>query len=128
MLAGLQTVTDSLFPAIRGLTPSQEELDKGEAKVRFGKTIRISGYKTEVFDMHDSKSRAAYNKRMLELSQRAQLGTVRLLVHDRGIMSRKDGSTGWFGYLEWMEYKRGEDNNDAGQEKPAKEAKDGKEV
>ena len=114
MLSGLQSVEESLFPAIRGLAPSQEELEAGEKKLLFGKTVRISGYKTEVFDMHDAKSRAAYNKRMLDLSQRAQVGTVRLLAHDRCVMSRKDGSTGWFGYLEWMEYKRREDDTKQG--------------
>ena len=104
MLAGLQSETETLFPAIRGLTPTEEELAAGEQKARFGRVVRISGYKTEIFDMHAAKDRAAYNKRMLDLSRRAQLGTVRILVHDRHLLSRKDGSTGWFGYLEWMEY------------------------
>ena len=106
MLAGFQTVTDSLFPALRDLTPSADELKNGEDKARFGKLVQISGYKTEVFDMHDAKERAAYNRRMHDLSKRAQMAKVRILVHDRQLISRKDGSTGWFSYLEWMEYSR----------------------
>ena len=113
MLAGLQSETETLFPAIRGLAPTSDELAAGEQRARFGRIVRISGYKTEIFDMHVAKDRAAYNKRMLDLSRRAQIGTVRILVHDRHLLSRKDGSTGWFGYLEWMEYTRdgGDTNN-----------------
>ena len=106
MLAGFQEQVDSLFPAIRTLTPSDAELKAGAEKLKCGKTVVLSAYKTEVFDMHVTKDRNAYTKRMLDLSQRAQIGTVRILIHDRQVMHRKDGSTGWFGYLEWMEYDR----------------------
>ena len=112
MLAGLQTITDSLFPAIRGLAPSEETLEEGKMKALQGRIVKISGYHTEVFDMHVAKERNAYNRRMLDLSKRAQLGTVRLLVHDRQTMSRKDGSSGWFGYLEWMEYSRKDEGDE----------------
>lgn len=122
MLAGLQSETETLFPAIRGLAPTDEELAAGEQKARFGRVVRISGYKTEIFDMHVAKDRTAYNKRMLDLSRRAQVGTVRLLVHDRCLLSRKDGSTGWFGYLEWMEYDRsGDGDKDFGSQKTKEE-------
>lgn len=107
MLAGLQSEVDTLFPAIReGLTPSNDEVKTGELKARFGRLVEISGYKTEIFDMHVAKERAAYAKRMLDLSKRVQTATARILVHDRQMLQRKDGSTGWFGYLEWMEYRR----------------------
>lgn len=106
MLAGLQSEVDTLFPAIRSLTPSAKEVKEGDDKMRFGRIIEISGYKTEIFDMHVAKERAAYAKRMLDLSKRAQTASVRILVHDRQLLQRKDGSTGWFGYLEWMEYSR----------------------
>ena len=106
MLAGLQSEIDTLFPAIRTMTPDEDEIKRGEDKIKAGRVIEISGYKTEVFDMHLSKDRSAYTKRMLDLSRRAQLGTVRILVHDRQTLHRKDGSSGWFGYLEWMEFRR----------------------
>lgn len=107
MLSGLQSDVDTLFPAIReGLTPSADEVKNGADKERYGRIIEISGYKTEIFDMHVAKERAAYTKRMLDLSKRVQTATVRILVHDRQMLQRKDGSTGWFGYLEWMEYRR----------------------
>jgi hypothetical protein len=72
--------------------------------------------------MHDGKQRAAYARRMLDLSERVQLGTVRILVHDRQLLHRKDGSSGWFGYLEWMEYERDQDCEEGN----AKEENDGK--
>jgi hypothetical protein len=124
MLAGLQSEVDSLFPALRGLTPDDSTLREGEQKLKYGRVIKISGYKTEVFDMHNQKERAAYTKRMLDLSRRAQLGTVRILVHDRQTLHRKDGSSGWFGYLEWMEYTRV--NNDAGDGKEKRHGKSDK--
>lgn len=106
MLAGLQSDVDSLFPRLRDLTPDESTIREGEQKARYGRVVEISEYRTEIFDMHVAKDRTAYNRRMLDLSKRAQLGTVRILVHDRQTLSRKDGSTGWFGYLEWMEYSR----------------------
>jgi len=106
MLAGLQSMTDTLFPAIRDLVPSDDEVKLGEQKKLFGRIVEISAYKTEIFDMHSSKDRAAYNRRMLDLSKRVQTAQVRILVHDRQVLTRKDGSVGWFGYLEWMEYQR----------------------
>ena len=111
MLSGLQSEVDSLFPALRSLTPDDDTLRAGETKLKYGRVVEISGYRTEIFDMHNAKDRAKYTRRMLDLSKRAQLGTVRILVHDRQTLPRKDGSAGWFGYLEWMEYKRVKDED-----------------
>jgi len=113
MLAGLQSDVDSLFPRLRDLTPDESTIREGEQKARYGRVVEISKYRTEIFDMHAAKDRTAYNRRMLDLSKRAQLGTVRILVHDRQTLSRKDGSTGWFGYLEWMEYSRADGGGQA---------------
>ena len=125
MLAGLQSQVDTLFPTLRGLVPDDETIRAGEDKLKSGRLVRLSGYKAEVFDMHDPKSRAAYARRMLDLSQRSQLGTVRILVHDRQTLHRKDGSSGWFGYLEWMEYDRVQDDADAAGKKEGSDGKAG---
>ena len=114
MLSGLRSEVDTLFPALRDLTPDDDTLREGEKKIKYGRVVKISGYKTEVFDMHIPKERSAYTKRMLDLARRAQVGTVRILVHDRQTLSRKDGSTGWFAYLEWMEYKRSDGDGVSG--------------
>lgn len=114
MLSGLRSEVDSLFPALRELAPDDDTLREGEEKLKYGRVIELSGYKTEVFDMHSSKERSAYTKRMLDLARRAQVGTVRILVHDRQTLARKDGSTGWFAYLEWMEYTRKEEDDISG--------------
>ena len=106
MLAGLQDTASTLFPAIRSLVPTDDEVTEGEHKERYGRLVEISGYKAEIFDMHVAKERAAYTKRMMDLSKRVQTAAVRILVHDRQMLHRKDGSTGWFSYLEWMEYTR----------------------
>lgn len=106
MLAGLQSAVDTLFPSIRDIAPDDDQLRQGEDKLRCGRVVRLSAYNTRIFDMHSAKDRSAYDKCMMDLSVRAQVGTVRILAHDRQVMSRKDGSSGWFMYLEWMEYTR----------------------
>lgn len=108
MLSGLQTQIDTLFPSLRGVLPSDDELKAGNERLQFGKLVKISGYETRIFDMHDSKARASYAKLMRDLSTRIQMASVRILVNDRQIMTRKDGTTGWFRYLEWMEFERAE--------------------
>lgn len=104
-LAGLKDTVETMFPKLRGLVPTEEELKDGLERLKLGKIVKISGYRTEIFDMHETKDRNAYAKRMLDLSLRSQAGTVRILINDRQVMTRKDGTTGWFNYLEWMEYK-----------------------
>lgn len=106
MLGGLQSTTDSLFPALRSMIPSATELKEGELKEEFGRTVKLSGYHTEIFDMHSAKDRKAYSKLMMDLTLRIQVGKVRILFNDRKTMTRKDGSTGWFVFLEWMEFSR----------------------
>lgn len=105
MLAGMQDTVDSLFPSLRELTPSADELRDGAMRLKAGKVVRLAGYKTEIFDIHSAKDRKAYDKRMADLMQRIQVGRVRILQHDRQVLSRKDGSSGWFIYLEWAEYR-----------------------
>ena len=109
-LAGLKDTVETMFPKLRGLVPTEEELKDGLERLKLGKVVKISGYHTEIFDMHETKDRNAYAKRMLDLSVRAQAGTVRILINDRQVMTRKDGTTGWFNYLEWMEYKIKDDD------------------
>ena len=103
MLAGLQSASETLFPKLR-MTPDPKELQDGEDRRVAGKIVRLSGYETRIFDMHDSKSRKAYSALMLDLSVRQQTRQVHILVNDRQVMTRKDGTTGWFRYIEWMEY------------------------
>ena len=106
MLAGLQDTASTLFPAIRSLVPTDDEVTEGEHKERYGRLGEVSGYKTGIVDMHVAKERTAYTRRMMELTKKVQTASARILVHDRQMLHRKDGSTGWFSYLEWMEYTR----------------------
>lgn len=103
MLAGLQTASETLFPRI-GVLPDASDLSAGDARLDSGRVVRLSGYETRIFDMHDTKQRAAYSRLMRDLAVRQQTGRVRMLVDDRQVMTRKDGTTGWFRYLEWMEF------------------------
>lgn len=109
MLSGLRDQVESMFPSISGgLLPDEQELKDGEERARLGRLVELSGYHTRIFDMSAKREAADYDALMLDLTRRVQTGEIRILVHDRQIMHRKDGSTGWYGYLEWMEYKRTE--------------------
>lgn len=102
-LAGLRTPSETLFPGLN-VAPSADEFKDGEDRLNAGKVVKLTGYETKVFDMHDAKQRAAYSKLMLDLSLRMQTRRAQVLANDKQVMTRKDGTTGWFRYLEWMEF------------------------
>lgn len=115
-LSGLQSPSETLFPSLR-LAPKPEDLQDGEDRRVAGKIVRLTGYETRIFDMHDAKARKEYSKLMLDLAVRQQMRTVNVLVDDRQVMTRKDGTTGWFRYLEWMEYDLSDNGGKARKEK-----------
>lgn len=127
MLAGLQSQVETMFPALKGLTPDAGTLQDGLDKLKANRVVRVSAYKVKVFDMHRKAEREDYTKTMLELTQKLQIGTARVLVNQRETMHRADGTTGWFGYLEWMEYefKDGVTGTKHPPHRPKKEARHG---
>lgn len=102
-LAGLKTPSETLFQGLH-VVPKADEFKDGEDRLNSGRVVKLTGYETKVFDMHDTKQRAAYSKLMLDLTVRQQTRRVQILADDRQVMTRKDGTTGWFRYLEWMEF------------------------
>lgn len=102
-LAGFSTPSETLFPGLHVL-PKASEMKDGDDMLEAGRIVKLTGYETRIFDMHDSKQRNAYSKLMLDLMVRQQARRVSLLVDDRQVMTRKDGTSGWFRYLEWMEF------------------------
>lgn len=58
----------------------------------------------EVFDLMDKDERERYTKLYKELAPLVKAGKVFLTVNSREVLTRADGSTGWFKYLEWIEF------------------------
>lgn len=58
----------------------------------------------EVFDLMDRDERERYTKLYKELAPLVKSGKVFLTVNSREVLTRADGSTGWFKYLEWIEF------------------------
>lgn len=108
-MAGLRDTSATLFPGLH-VSPGADEMQDGEDKLKSGRIVRLSGYETRIFDMHDAKQRKKYSDLMLDLTVRQQTRKVQILVDDRQVMTRKDGTTGWFRYLEWMEFDWDDDN------------------
>lgn len=104
MLAGYQSTVATMFPKLRGLTPTAKELEEGRISLEQGKVVDVSDYRVEVFDLHLTKDRKSYASTMRDLIVKAQTGRARIVLNQRECLSRKDGTTGWFAYLEWMEF------------------------
>ena len=58
----------------------------------------------EIFDLMDKDERERYTKLYKELAPLVKAGKVFLTVNSREVLTRADGSTGWFKYLEWIEF------------------------
>lgn len=105
-LAGLISTSESMFPGLaKSVGPSADEMADAFHKMQFDRRVLVSGYQTAVFDMHSAKDRARYSKCMLDLSEKTQARTACITAHERKMLPRKDGSAGWFNYLEWVEFR-----------------------
>lgn len=58
----------------------------------------------EVFDLMEKDDRARYTKLYKDLAPLVKAGKVFMTVNSREVLTRSDGSTGWFKYLEWIEF------------------------
>ena len=58
----------------------------------------------EVFDLMNADERVRYADLYRKLSPLVKAGKVFLTVNSREVLTRADGSTGWFKYLEWIEF------------------------
>lgn len=65
--------------------------------------LKIRANHTEVFDLMSADDRKAYETLYVELMTRVKAGEVLVFTNSREVLTRPDGSTGWFKYLEWIE-------------------------
>lgn len=66
--------------------------------------LTVKASHVAVYDLMDEEQREAYAKLHTNLLALAKAGKVYVTVNSREILTRADGSTGWFRYLEWIEY------------------------
>lgn len=66
--------------------------------------LNVKEHHVRVFDLMDPKQREEYENLYVDLSMLVKKGCVLVSANTRETLSRTDGSTGWFKYLEWTEY------------------------
>lgn len=110
-LAGTLGTSESMFPGLmKSIAPDPDEMADAYRRMQIDRRAVFSGYHVEVFDMHSANGRRKYERLMVSLNEKTQARTATVLVHDRKMLSRKDGSAGWFNYIEWAEFRLDERN------------------
>lgn len=84
--------------------PAPEEMEEGLKRVQFKKHVDFQDHKVQIYDLHDPKSRKAYEKNFRVLIQGVQAGTHQIWDNERQLLIRPDGSQGWHRYVEWSEF------------------------
>lgn len=110
-LAGTLGTSESMFPGLmKSIAPDPDEMADAYRRMQIDRRTVFSGYHVEVFDMHSANGRRKYERLMVSLNEKTQARTATVLVHDRKMLPRKDGSAGWFNYIEWAEFRLDERN------------------
>lgn len=110
-LAGTLGTSESMFPGLlKAITPDPDEMADAYQRMQVDRRAVFDGYHVEVFDMHSADGRRRYERLMVSLNEKAQARTATVIVHDRKMLPRKDGSSGWFNYIEWAEFRLDERN------------------
>ena len=110
-LAGTLGTSESMFPGLlKSIAPDPDEMADAYRRMQIDRRTVFSGYHVEVFDMHSANGRRKYERLMVSLNEKTQARTATVLVHDRKMLPRTDGSAGWFNYLEWAEFRLDERN------------------
>jgi hypothetical protein len=63
--------------------------------------LGIAEHHARVFDLMDADDRSEYEKLYIELLNASKEGKILISSNSREVLSRPDGSTGWFKYIEW---------------------------
>ena len=77
------------------------ELASGQLDVL---NLNAKAHNARVFDLMSTDERTEYEKLYLELLKKSKEGKIYISSNTREVLTRPDGSTGWFKYLEWTEF------------------------
>lgn len=93
---------DATLPQV---APTYEQIRAGRDMLKYQRApVRISTYDAEIFDMQDPDRRKKYCELMLSIAQDIQAQQAVIWCNERQILQRKDGSSGWFRYIEYSRY------------------------
>ena len=67
-------------------------------------SLNIKGHHVEIFDMMDADGKRAYEDLYSTLLAKSKEGKIIVNSNVREVLTRADGSTGWYKYLEWTEF------------------------
>ena len=66
--------------------------------------LRVKAHHVKVFDLMDEKDRESYEELYTDLLRRSIEGKIVISGNTRETLTKPDGSTGWYKYLEWSEF------------------------
>ena len=67
-------------------------------------TLTATRHNARVFDLMSPEDREEYSKLYLDLFNRSKEGKILISSNIREVLTRKDGSTGWYRLIEWTEF------------------------
>ena len=66
--------------------------------------LKAKSHSVKVFDMMSASDREEYEKLYVLLMNKSKEGKIIISSNTREVLSRSDGSTGWFKFIEWTEF------------------------
>ena len=66
--------------------------------------LDVKKHNVRIFDLMDPGQCEEYEKLYVDLAREVKTGRIYIAANTRETLSRSDGSTGWFRYVEWTEF------------------------
>jgi len=83
--------------------PVHDAYELASGKLDFSK-LKVKNHFVRVFDLMDSEQVNAYETLYVQLADQAKQGKIIVSCNTRETLTRSDGSTGWFKFVEWTEF------------------------
>lgn len=99
----IKTVQIEGAPDMHPEHPVHDAADLASGKIDM-LSLPVSKHHVEVFDMMDQDARCKYESLYSDLASLVKAGKAYVLSNSRSVLSRPDGSTGWYKYVEWTEF------------------------
>jgi len=115
--SGKNSITpDALFSSMAEKRAYQKLMNEGRFSIDRGPDIKVKKVKVEIFDLSDLDQRAAYEKLWAELLEKASRMEV-IVEHGKDLVHRKDGTSYWMKYVEYVEFTDASEHDDEKQER-----------
>ena len=90
-------------PDLHPEKPVNDAYELASGQVDLNK-LKIKDHRSVVLDLMSQSDRDTYDKLYKELLEKSREGKIVVSSNVRETLTRPDGSTGWFKYLEWTEF------------------------